>query len=141
VKFFAWSDSTDPRGKQHEFAALMQGTPIATARTVRLDYMWSRPTIAGLPQAKWALEATSTVSLSPGTYTLRSISDDAVRVWLDGKLVIDNWSPHESEVDVAPIAAGRHQVRVQYYQVDGWTELRIDIVRGAQRASGSPGPH
>ncbi len=141
VKFFMWGDSTDPRGRQREFAALLQGTPIATARAVRLDYMWSRPTIAGLPSSKWALEATSTVSLAPGTYTLRSISDDAVRVWIDGTLVIDNWSPHESAVDAAPIAAGRHHVRVQYYQVDGWTELRIDIVRGAQRASGSPGPH
>jgi hypothetical protein len=103
--------------------------------------MWYRPTIAGVPQAKWALEATSAVTLSPGTYTLRTISDDAVRVWVDGKLAIDDWTPHESTVDAVPLAAGRHELRVEYYQVDGWTELRLDIVRGRQRASGSPGPH
>jgi len=145
VKFFAWGDSTDPRGKTGGktggFVALLRGAPVTTARASRLDYMWYRPTIAGVPQAKWALEATSAVTLSPGTYTLRTISDDAVRVWVDGKLAIDDWTPHESAVDAVPLAAGRHELRVEYYQVDGWTELRLDIVRGRQSASGSPGPH
>jgi hypothetical protein len=141
VKVFAWSDSTDPRGKADAFAALLRGAPVQTARSSRLDYMWYRPTIAGVPQAKWALEAASSVTLAPGTYTLRTISDDAVRVWVDGKMVIDDWTPHESVVDAVPITAGRHALRVQYYQVDGWTELRLDIVRGRERASGSPGPH
>src|ERR1035437_9125360 len=93
VKFFIWSDSTDPRGKQSAFAALLRGASVATARAPRLDFMWYRPTIALLPQSKWALEARSTVMLAPGTYTLRTISDDAVRVWVDGKLVIDAWKP------------------------------------------------
>ena len=72
---------------------------------------------------------------------MRSISDDAVRVWIDGTLAIDNWKPHESEVDYAPIAPGRHELRVEYFQVGGWTELRVDIVRGTERSVGSPGPH
>lgn len=141
VKFFAWSDGSDPRSKAGEFAALLRGAPIQAASASRLDYMWYRPTVTGVPQAKWALEATSSVTLAPGTYTLRTISDDAVRVWVDGKLAIDDWTPHESAVDAVPISAGRHALRVQYYQVDGWTELRLDIVRGRERASGSPGPH
>ncbi|HEX7546292.1 MAG TPA: right-handed parallel beta-helix repeat-containing protein [Gemmatimonadaceae bacterium] len=141
VKFFVWNDSTDPRGKVGGFAALLRGTPVARARADRLDYMWYRPAIAALPQAKWALEARSSVTLAPGAYTLRTISDDAVRVWVDGKLAIDDWKPHESAVDVAPLSAGRHELLVQYFQVDGWTELRLDIVRGKEMASGSPGPH
>ena len=141
VKFFAWADSTDPRGEAGAFAALLGGAPLQSLRASRLDYMWYRPAVAGVPLAKWALEATSTVALPAGAYTLRTISDDAVRVWVDGKLVIDDWTPHESAVDAVPLAAGRHDLRVQYYQVDGWTELRLDIVRGRERASGSPGPH
>jgi len=105
--------------------------------------MWYRPPaeFAGLPQAHWSLDATGTVTLAPGTYTLRTISDDAVRVWVDGLLAIDNWVPHESMVDAAPLTGGRHELRVAYYQVDGWTELRVDIVRGVERSTGSPGPH
>ena len=117
------------------------GPAIVALRTPRLDYMWYRPAIAELPQAKWAAVATATVDLPPGTYTLRSISDDGIRVYVDGERLIDNWTPHGSEVDNVEIRPGRHELRVEYYQVDGWVELRVEIVRGRQRSTGSPGPH
>ena len=98
----------------------------------RLDFLWYRPppAFSTLPQAHWSLQATGTVDLAPGTYALRTISDDAVRVWVDGNLVIDAWTPHESQVDYAPLAAGRHDLRVEYLQVDGWVELRVEILKG-----------
>jgi parallel beta-helix repeat protein len=144
VRFFAWSDSTDPRTRAAAFAGLLRSTPLVTRQAPRLDYEWYRPAIPGLPPERFALEATGSVTLAPlahGAYTLRTISDDAVRVWVDGALVIDDWTPHESTVDHAPLGPGRHALRVQYYQVDGWTELRLDIVRGSERSTGSPGPH
>jgi parallel beta-helix repeat protein len=124
IRFFAWTDSTNPR--KHAVAA---GRPIHAAHARRLDYMWYRPQIAALPRERWALEATGTVTLAPGSYTLRTISDDGVRVWVDGALVIDAWDAHESRVDSTPIGAGRHELRVAYYQNDGWTELRLEILR------------
>ena len=142
VKFFVWSDSTDPRGKAGGFAALLRGAPVATrARApARLHVVPAddRGAAAGEVGARSPVVS---VTLAPGAYTLRTISDDAVRVWVDGKLAIDDWKPHESAVDVAPLSAGRHELLVQYFQVDGWTELRLDIVRGKEMASGSPGPH
>jgi len=41
----------------------------------------------------------------------------------------------------APLSPGTHYLRVEYRQVDGWVELRVDIIRGSERSSGSPGPH
>ena len=141
VRFFAWTDSTDPRTHAEAFAGLLSGAPLFVRHAPRLDYEWYRPQVTGIPQARWALEATTALMLAPGSYTLRTISDDGVRVWVDGALVIDDWTPHESVVDNAPLAGGRHELKVQYYQVDGWTELRLDVVRGVQRSTGSPGPH
>jgi hypothetical protein len=103
--------------------------------------MWYRPAIKELPQARWAADATTSVTLGEGMHTLRTISDDAIRVWVDGALVIDNWTPHESAVNHARLASGRHDIRVAYAQVDGWSELRVEIVRGVQRSEGSAGPH
>jgi parallel beta-helix repeat protein len=118
--------------------------PAATLRVLpRLDLMWSRPP-AGyvfLSHSHWSLQATGSVMLQPGTYSLRTISDDAVRVWIDGRLAIDAWTAHESQVDYAPLTAGKHDLRVEYRQVDGWVELRLDIIRGSERSAGSPGPH
>ena len=141
-RIFSWSDSTDPRAQPGAFAALLESTPMVERHAPRLDFVWYRPTIPGIPATKWALEAMGTVELPAGLYTVQAISDDAVRVWVDEKLVIDNWTPHESRVDVAPLAAGRHRLRVQYVQIDGWAELRVEILPGPPRNSrGSPGPH
>ena len=98
----------------------------------RLDYVWYQPKIKGLPQSRFALRAKGRVALPEGSsYELLAISDDGVRVWLDGKLVIDHWAPHESDagVDRVAVPAGAHELEVEYYQVDGWTELRVEVVR------------
>jgi parallel beta-helix repeat protein len=142
VRFFTWRDSTaDPMRDADAFAALLRGEPAATRQAPRLDYFWYRPTIPGIPPERFALVATGGVALGNGAYTLRTISDDGVRVWVDGRLAIDSWTPHESKVDHAPLGGGRHELRVEYYQLRGWTELRLDVVRGTQRSEGSPGPH
>ena len=141
VRFQTWSDLTDPRTKPAAFAELMRGEPILARTESRLDYMWYRPTVTGVPQARFAIEATAAVTLPAGEFTLRTISDDAVRVWVDGVLAIDHWDPHESAVDFITLPSGSHAIRVLYFQVEGWTELRVDVVRGDQRSRGSAGPH
>jgi hypothetical protein len=142
VRFFTWSDSAaDPPKNAAAFATLLRSTPTVSRQAPRLDYLWYRPTIAGVPQDRFAIAASGTVTLAPGEYTLRTISDDGVRVWVDDRLVIDSWTPHESKVDAVALGGGRHAIRVQYYQLQGWTELRLEILRGRQRSDGSPGPH
>ena len=138
ARVFAWSDSTDPRSRPDAFAALLRGTPLVTLHPPRLDVEGSGRLIPGVPAEHVALEATGTVTLARGTYTLRTISDDAMRVWVDGRLMIDQWKPHESAPGFATIAGGRHDLRVQYYQIDGWQELRVQIVRGVDRSPGTP---
>jgi parallel beta-helix repeat protein len=141
TRFFKWSDSTaDPRRTPDAMTVLTRSAPILTARLPRLDYEGYRA-LPNLPREDFALEATGAVDLAPGEYTLRTLSDDGVRVWVDGALVIDNWKPHETAVDFAPLAGGHHDLRVQYYQGDGWYELRVDIVKGKDRSPGSPGAH
>jgi hypothetical protein len=140
VKAWAWPDSLDPR-RDGNWQRLTS-TPRLFDRTwPRLDIMWYRPTIPELPQARFAFEASGTVNLPAGDYTMRTISDDGIRVWIDGKLVIDNWDLHGSEIDYAPLTGGLHEIKVQYFQIEGWAELRLDILRGVQRSPGSPGPH
>ena len=141
ARFFKWTDSTsDPRKIPDAMKSLTRAAPILTAHFPRLDYDGYRA-IPNLPRENFALEATGSVDLAPGEYTLRTLSDDGVRVWVDGALVIDDWAPHETALDFATLAGGHHDLRVQYYQGDGWYELRLDIVRGHDRSPGSPGAH
>ncbi len=138
LKAWAWSDSTDPRGLPANWDR-MKAQPAILDRTVpRLDYQWYRPTIRELPQSRYAMEATARVTLPPGEFTLRTLSDDGIRVWVDGQLVIDNWSLHGTAVDHASLSGGAHDLMIRYFQIDGWAELRLDILRGRVRSSGSP---
>ena len=141
-RFYKWSDSTgDLRKAPASPLAFANATPILTLKAPRLDFQGYRAFRPDLPREFFAAEATGTVDLAPGEYTLRTISDDGIRVWVDGVLVIDNWMPHESALDFATLQGGRHEIRAQYYQADGWYEFRLDIVRGRDRSLGSPGAH
>ena len=141
-RVFAWNDSTDPVKQSDAFAALLASTPLSTRTAPRMDWFWSRSRDAEIPTRRMALEATATLDLPPGAYTLRTLSDDAVRVWVDDRLVIDQWTPHETMPGYAPLGGGVHRVRAQYVQGDGWTEFRLDVLKGrARRSTGSAGPH
>jgi len=86
------------------------------------------PELAGV-RDRIALVATGGVTLPAGSYTLDVISDDGVKVWVDGKLAIDRWSVHESEVDHARMMGGRHTIKVQYFEQTGWAELQVRFRR------------
>ncbi|UCF40675.1 MAG: right-handed parallel beta-helix repeat-containing protein [Gemmatimonadota bacterium] len=133
ARIHLWSDSTHPVDQPEAFARLLGSAPHVTYELPRLDWQWYRPTVEGLPRERWAMHATSEIELAPGTYTLRTISDDAIRVWVDDALVIDHWEPHGSEIASASLKGGHHTLRVEYYQDGGWTELRLEILAPVRR--------
>jgi hypothetical protein len=73
--------------------------------------------------------AQAEIVLPPGNYTIRTISDDGIRVWMDEERIIDRWTPHESAIDTAPITGGTRRFKVEYYEVGGFAELRFEILR------------
>jgi hypothetical protein len=77
--------------------------------------------------------ATATITLPEGRYTLRTIADDAIRVWVDDRLVLDDWVPGDSHVkEVEVPLAGTHTIRAVNLQLDGWSEMRVAIVEGSR---------
>jgi hypothetical protein len=58
------------------------------------------------------------------------LSDDGVRVSLDGEVVLENWTWHPPTRDevVLEIAPGTHVLELEYFQIDGAAALAIDLV-------------
>jgi hypothetical protein len=139
ARIFVWSDCAPPSPGEAALAHLLRSTPRATLQLPRLDLEGYGELVRNVTPERFVLEASGTVELLPGTYTLRTIRDDGLRVWVDGKLAIDHWSQHESKLDFATLAGGRHELRVQYFQLGGWGELRVEVVRGVERSPGTPG--
>ncbi len=53
------------------------------------------------------------------TYTFVTHSDDGVRLWINGQLLIDNWTTHAEQVNQGTIAltAGQlYSIRLDYYE-------------------------
>ena len=85
--------------------------------------------IEQLPRDEYALVAESTVALPAGRYTMDVISDDGIRVWVDGKMVLEKWSIHGSELDHIALTGGTHKIKVQYFEQTGWSELVVRFRR------------
>ena len=67
-----------------------------------------------------------------GDYRLTTESDDGVRLWLDGRLLIDNWTDHAPTEDHATVAltAGRAvDLKIEFYQGGGGACARLKWTR------------
>jgi nitrous oxidase accessory protein NosD len=129
IRFFEYTAANDPATAPGSFAKLLAGAPLKEVTRDRLDYISGRSLEEGLPRDRVALVAEGSAELPPGDYVLRVISDDAVKVWMDGEVLLESWTPHESKVDSVPITGGKRRFKVEYYEVGGFAELRFDIQR------------
>jgi hypothetical protein len=129
VRYYAFDEQSTPDAHPDAFARTLAGSALKEERLDRLDFMSGRSITEGVPADRVAIVAEGTVDLPPGRYSLRTISDDGLRVWVDDDPVIDHWTPHESALDVAPIGAGRRHLKVEYFELGGFAELRLEILR------------
>lgn len=70
-----------------------------------------------------------------GDYTFTTVSDDGVRLWVNGQPLIDNWTPHGATEDKGAVhlEAGRPvPIRLEYFQGTGGGTIHLLW----QRASG-----
>ena len=128
VNAWTFDEASDPVAKPDVFAARLQTAPTKILRPARIDFISGGVFVEGLPRDRVALAAEGHLTLSSAV-TLDVISDDGVRVWIDGKLVIDRWSVHESALDHARIARGRHRIKIEYFEQTGWQELQVRFRR------------
>ena len=63
-----------------------------------------------------------------GTYTFYTLSDDGVRLWVNGALVVNNWTDHaptENSGTIALTAGQRYDIRMEYYENGGGAVARL----------------
>jgi len=80
------------------------GSPHPSVNTDHFSVRWSRY-----------------VDLAEATYRIAVTSDDGVRVYVDHRLIIDQWNDHPARTFTSDLAlkAGHHHVVVEYYENAG----------------------
>jgi hypothetical protein len=111
----------------------VRGTPAATRYDPAIGFEWGTGApIGGVAEDYFSVRWTQRTSFFEDNYAFCAMSDDGVRMFLDGVTILDEWHPSNSvayctEVDVSK---GDHTVRVEYYEDGGnaliyvWWERR-----------------
>ncbi len=106
----------------------LSGPPALQRDETNLDYDWG----SGSPDpsirpdgfsARW----TRYIDVTPGVYRFTATSDDGMRVWVDGDLIINEWSDHPPKtVSVNKnLGAGHHLVTVEFYENGGGAVAKV----------------
>ncbi len=142
--FFAWNKDSDPRENLGAWRALAAS---ADAKKTTLDNLTLKFAMGGpgtLPGVKeklgagapgndhFGMVAASKMRMPKGTWKITTTSDDGVRVLVDGKPVIENWKWHGPTKDEGTFTVdkdGEVAVGVEYFEIDGYSTLELDISR------------
>ena len=106
----------------------LQGTPVVTRIDKNVDFNFISNPVPGLASgafasnnfsARWTGFMTPTQS---GAYRIGLKSDDGFRLWIDGKLVAEDWSTHGVStklVDFEMEKGRKYAVKLEYFQGTG----------------------
>ncbi len=120
------------------------GEPAVSRIETRMDFPWGGGAPAGgIPDDWFAARWTGKLGPLPFAAKLVTVTDDGVRLWLDGRKIIDDWTPHAQKPNetAEPIEAGRiYDVRLEFFEAGGGAycqfgyRLPEDLVGRAQSA-------
>ncbi len=139
VKFYEWTPDLDPRESDENWQRIIAAPPIHTDRPASIDYIWyHRGPAPGLATDRFAAVATATIKLpgkdessgrtEPTRLRVKTISDDGVRVYVNGETVIDNWTWHAPKEDTATVSVpDSMEVRIEYFEIDGHAQLQFFV--------------
>ncbi len=112
-------------GLKGEYYDNMDFTLLKVTRTdPTINFNW----VEGSPDATLGPETFSvrwTGQVQPRyseSYTFYTVSDDGVRLWVNGQLVINNWTDHapvENAGTITLVAGQRYDIRLEYYENGG----------------------
>jgi hypothetical protein len=122
------------RGEYFNNSSLL-GTAVLVRDDATLNFNWGNTSPgSGIPATAWSARWTArrTVTL-PGYYTVTATADDGVRVWVNDRLLIDEWHDQSPTTYAAMVylTSGLHDWRVEYYNRGGIAALAVHITPGA----------
>jgi hypothetical protein len=99
----------------------LTGLPVLQ-RTEAVNFDWSTNAPGpGVNKDNFSVRWTGKVeAVETGNYTFQTISSDGVRLWINGVLVVNNWTNHAAQSDNSPVITltgnQRYTVRIEFYE-------------------------
>jgi len=107
----------------------LAGAPVSTNQDATVEFNWSATPPAGLSHDNYSVRWSGTLTApQDGDYTLGARGDDGYRLYVNGRKVVDYWSPHPAETRTCVVSLKAGQpvpIRLEYYQATGNAEVSL----------------
>lgn len=135
VLFYALDTAShDPIKTGLLFSMFEKKAPFKIEHIDQLGYAWwSGIKDKGIDHHQFITVATAKTNIPKGKYELSVTWDDAVRIYIDDKLVINEWQPFRYKFDESPnrriplTLSGEHQFRVEHVELGGFATLSLKL--------------
>ncbi len=120
----------------------LSGDPVLTRQDQAIDFSWGW----GSPDPRLGRDDFSarwigSFSFPAGRYRFTTTTDDGVRLYVDGRLIIDAWRPMRgTRVGYATLSAAVHEVRVEYFERSQAARAYVDLQRIGTAPAPTPTP-
>jgi hypothetical protein len=97
----------------------LTGKPMHVREESEINHDWEhRAPFDDMKHDYFSVRWTALLLFEEGTYMLRTYTDDGVRLWVDGVLLIDQWRNQVATLNELPLSlsAGYHSIRMEYYE-------------------------
>ena len=114
-----------------------QPTVVRSDAAINFDWGTGRP-IDGINVDNFSVRWTRTLDLEPGVYRFTTTTDDGVRLWVNGQLVIDKWqnqtvASYAADVEIV----GSVPVKMEYFEGRDFAVAKLDYAKISDALSGA----
>ena len=114
----------------------LTGSPVLE-RTEKVNFTWSASPGPGVSENSFSVRWTGFVEATlTGNFQFQTRSNAGVRLWIDGNLVIDNWTGHatvnDATGDIALTKNQRYSVTMEMYDTTGTAVAKLYWMRPGQ---------
>lgn len=108
----------------------LSGTPVLTRVDSEINFLWNYSSPGtGVTADKFSVRWTGEIQIdAPGEFLFRTYTDDGIRVYIDDKLIISNWTTHGSTYDYSAatyLTSGRHDLRIEFFEATGGARMEL----------------
>ena len=126
----------------------LSGQPATVRNDNVITFEWGYlpPVESWTIHENFSVRWTVTDTFANGTYVFAALPDDGIRMYVDGVRIIDEWYDQEHwswHVVERNMTAGKHTVKVEYYQHEGWAQIQAGYYPKSAAVAGktnTPGP-
>ncbi len=137
ISWYKWDEAHDPAKEYTLFTSLFETMPVYTTTADKIDYTWWGSIGKNLPADSFATVAVTKMILKENNYEIGITADDYVKLFIDGKEIIDAWDTKYTEFDEnthhrinIKLSAGEHSFKIIHAERTGLATLQFYIQPG-----------